>query len=76
MGNCKKLRRLLEQPVGVSAVTILLFSLPNELTEPDGNRDAVIYWESLHTIQVKGAFVVLSWSGHLSIFNVCHHVNI
>lgn len=51
MGNCKKLRRLLEQPVGVSAVTILVFLLPNELTEPDGNSDAVIYWENPRTIK-------------------------
>lgn len=76
MRNCKKLRRLLEQPVGVSAVTILIFSLPNELTEPDGNSAAVIYREKPSTIQVKGTFVILTRSGYLSIFNLCHHVNI
>lgn len=60
-----------EQPAGASIVTILTFLLLNGPREPDG--EAGVLWENPYATQIKAAFVVLSWSGYLSIFSLCHH---
>lgn len=62
-----------EQSAGVSIVTILTFLLLNKPREPDSDGEAGIFWENPYATQIKVAFMVLSWSGYLSIFSLCRH---